>query len=85
MQAYIHLQNNEEMKAIYHLTESQAPGLREKALYRFYTAKNVQSKFEKYVKFQCHNTAAINDRVSDMLKHVAELPRGFNYLFFLFT
>lgn len=73
------------MKAIYHLTESHVPGLREKVLYRSSNTKHLENPTlnKRFVEFHCHNTATINDRISNMIKQIGELPKGNNLKFYM--
>ncbi|KAI4468246.1 extra spindle poles 1-related [Holotrichia oblita] len=70
----------DELTSIYHLTESHAPGLRYKAIYRY--EKNMQSECDNKhisinkmnIDFNCKGTN-ISENIAKMLEKIKEMPK----------
>lgn len=78
LQQAVNNTNKNELRAIYHLTETLVPGLRERVVYRSFRQsdkENWQTLDKKFMEFNCNDTK-INDKISCMLKNIGELPKG---------
>lgn len=75
------LVDNNEIEAIYHLSESHASGLRCNAAFQYdkifnSDASKVKLVNKQYLEFSCYDKYTKNNHVNNMLREISEMPKG---------